>query len=148
MERSEKNGKADVETGPMRKLQISSDYLISILTGLLTIASPTGFTDEISSYVGKELERLGFHVNRTRRGAIRMTLPGRQHPPDHHPPDHDALDRDAPDRAIVVHVDTLGAMVRSVEKSGRCPFCNEDLLFLPRKFLGKRCPTVTSVWTV
>jgi peptidase M42 family hydrolase len=109
MECSGKNRKADVNTAPMRKIQISSDYLISILTGLLTIASPAGFTDEISSYVGKELGSLGFRVNRTRRGAIRATLPGRQHPPDH----------DAPDRAIVAHVDTLGAMVRSVEKRGR-----------------------------
>jgi putative aminopeptidase FrvX len=88
----------------MNTLQISSEYLTAKLAELLNMASPTGFTEEVSSYLCKECESLGFGVDRNRRGAIRVTLPGKQH---------------SMDRAIAVHVDTLGAMVRSVGKNGR-----------------------------
>ena len=43
----------------MKRLPIDNDYLREHLLNMLNIASPTGFTDEITTYVGKELERLG-----------------------------------------------------------------------------------------
>jgi peptidase M42 family hydrolase len=89
----------------VKKLPIDFEYLQSQLLGLLAIPSPTGYTDEIVHYVGEELERLGVPFELTRRGAIRATLAGQQK---------------SPDRAVVVHLDTLGAMIKYLKDNGRC----------------------------
>ncbi|NIW86836.1 MAG: osmoprotectant NAGGN system M42 family peptidase [Gammaproteobacteria bacterium] len=88
----------------MRPLDIDTDYLLEILVKLLHIPSPTGFTDEIVHFTGKELTRFGINFELTRRGAIRANLGG-------------ALR--SPDRALVVHLDTLGAMVKNLKHNGR-----------------------------
>lgn len=80
------------------------DYLRRVLGELLAIPSPTGRTDEIVRYVGEELARLGVSFELTRRGAIRADLEGR---------------RRSPDRAVVSHLDTLGAMVKELLPNGR-----------------------------
>ena len=83
---------------------IDLDYLKGRLTDLLNTPSPTGYTDEAVWLLCRELERLGLDYELTRRGAIRARLPGR-----------DAR----PARAIVAHVDTLGAQVKQVKDNGR-----------------------------
>lgn len=88
----------------MKRLNIDTDYLTHHMVEMLKIPSPAGYTDEITTYVGKELERLGIPLELTRRGAIRATLSG---------------DVTSPDRAIVVHLDTIGAMVRALKDNGR-----------------------------
>lgn len=88
----------------MRTLDIDTDYLLDIMLELLRIPSPSGFTDEIVHFTGEELKRLGLTFELTRRGAIRANLPG-------------ALR--SPDRALVVHLDTLGAMVKNLKSNGR-----------------------------
>lgn len=88
----------------MKRLNIDTDYLLHHLVEMLNIPSPAGYTDEITTYVGKELERLGIPLELTRRGAIRATLSGKVQ---------------SPDRAIVVHLDTIGAMVRALKDNGR-----------------------------
>ncbi|MDO3378881.1 osmoprotectant NAGGN system M42 family peptidase [Geoalkalibacter halelectricus] len=88
----------------MQRLSIDLDYLSKQLVHLLNIASPTGYTDQIVHYVGEELERLGIPFELTRRGAIRADLTGRQR---------------SPDRALVVHLDTTGAMVKTLKDNGR-----------------------------
>lgn len=80
------------------------DYLVSILLELLNIHSPSGYTDPIVRRVSEELEALDVPYTLTRRGAIRADLEGR---------------RSSPDRAIVVHLDTLGAMVKALKPNGR-----------------------------
>ena len=89
----------------MNLVPIDSGYLKQTLIELLNIHSPSGYTDQIVHYVGQELQNLGIAHNVTRRGAIRATLKGRI--------------RDTLDRAVAVHLDTLGAMVRKVKASGR-----------------------------
>lgn len=89
----------------MKKVEIDEDYARRILAEMLEIPSPTGFTDEIVHWVGEELQRLEIPFELTRRGAIRATLAGAQQ---------------TPDRAIVSHVDTLGAMVKRIKDNGRC----------------------------
>jgi peptidase M42 family hydrolase len=84
--------------------RIDTDFLLDTLETLLRIPSPTGFTDRIVLFVCRELDRLGIGYELTRRGAIRANLPGRQ---------------SSPDRALVVHLDTLGAMVRQLKPNGR-----------------------------
>lgn len=88
----------------MSRLEIDIDYLRDQLDGLLKIPSPTGFTDTIVRHVCRELENLGLEYDLTRRGAIRALLPGRQ---------------SAGARAVVSHVDTLGAQVKAIKPGGR-----------------------------
>jgi len=87
-----------------RRLDIDTNYLKSQLSHLLSIPSPTGYTDTIVRYVCHELERLGVDYDLTRRGAIRAHIKGRQ---------------SAAARAIVSHVDTLGAQVKRLKENGR-----------------------------
>lgn len=88
----------------MQDLQVDSAYLIETLKALLEIPSPSGLTDEAVSFVCHRLTELGLPFELTRRGAIRADLSGSQ---------------SSPDRAIVSHLDTLGAMVKSFRDNGR-----------------------------
>jgi peptidase M42 family hydrolase len=83
---------------------IDTEYITALLLELLSIPSPAGYTDEIVHRTGQELEHLGIPFELTRRGAIRADLKGRV---------------TSPDRAIVAHLDTLGAMVRALKPDGR-----------------------------
>jgi peptidase M42 family hydrolase len=83
---------------------IDSEYLLEILLKLLFTPSPSGYTDRVVHLVCEELERLGIVFDLTRRGAIRANLKGRM---------------SQPDRAIVAHIDTLGAMVKGLKENGR-----------------------------
>jgi peptidase M42 family hydrolase len=87
-------------TGPI----IDTDYLLRQLEALLAIDSPTGFTDTAVRYCSRELERLGLAPELTRRGAIRAVSQG---------------GRRQGARAIVAHIDTLGAQVRALKPNGR-----------------------------
>lgn len=83
---------------------IDLDYLRSTLEKLLLTPSPSGMTDDIVRVVCGELDAIGVPYSLTRRGAIRADLEGMRH---------------SPDRAIVAHLDTLGAMVKQVKDNGR-----------------------------
>ncbi|MEX0745063.1 MAG: osmoprotectant NAGGN system M42 family peptidase [Phycisphaeraceae bacterium] len=88
----------------LSKLPVDRGYLVSTLLKLLAIPSPSGYTDSVVHFVGEELQRLGLDFELTRRGAIRATVPGRKR---------------KPNRAIVAHLDTLGAMVKHIKPDGR-----------------------------
>jgi peptidase M42 family hydrolase len=85
-------------------IQIDQQYLKEQLLSLLQIPSPSGYTDQVVHYVCKQLEYFGISYNVTRRGAIRATLKGKM---------------DTLDRAVCVHLDTLGAMVKRLKSNGR-----------------------------
>ncbi|WP_276199105.1 osmoprotectant NAGGN system M42 family peptidase [Chelatococcus sp. XZ-Ab1] len=88
----------------MQRLTIDTAYLAAVLARLLNIPSPTGYTDTIVREVCLEIERLGLSYELTRRGAIRAVLPGRE---------------SKPARALIAHVDTLGAQVKRLKENGR-----------------------------
>ncbi|TLP46101.1 MULTISPECIES: osmoprotectant NAGGN system M42 family peptidase [Cohaesibacter] len=88
----------------MTLLAIDTGYLQSILSQLLEIPSPTGYTDTIVRFVTKELEALGLEAELTRRGAICAIRQG---------------SRRKGARAIVTHLDTLGAQVKMLQDNGR-----------------------------
>ncbi|QIB33716.1 osmoprotectant NAGGN system M42 family peptidase [Ancylobacter pratisalsi] len=88
----------------MTRLAIDADYLAKILKKLLSIPSPTGYTDTIVRFVAKELTSLGLNVELTRRGAIRAVRHGGTH---------------LGARALVAHVDTLGAQAKMLKDNGR-----------------------------
>lgn len=83
---------------------INLAYLRQVLSDLLAIPSPTGRTDEAVRYVAAALADMGIPFELTRRGAIRADIKGQQV---------------SPDRAVVAHLDTLGAMVAEVKGNGR-----------------------------
>jgi peptidase M42 family hydrolase len=86
-------------------LTLDLDYLQQVLWELLEIPSPSGRTDHVQQYVGERLSALGIPSTLTRRGALNAHLPG--------PRDTGA------DRAVVVHTDTIGMMVKGLKENGR-----------------------------
>lgn len=88
----------------MTRLTIDADYLADILKKMLAIPSPSGYTDTIVHFVSNELARFGLAVELTRRGAIRAVRRGGTH--------HGA-------RALVSHLDTLGAQIKRLKDNGR-----------------------------
>lgn len=93
----------------MKRLEIDRTYLGQTLIRLLEEPSPSGYTDGIVHLVGSLLEEIGVPYELTRRGAIRADLDGRVR---------------SPDRALVAHLDTLGAMVTSLKANGRLGVCS------------------------
>ncbi|MFB9885988.1 osmoprotectant NAGGN system M42 family peptidase [Balneatrix alpica] len=83
---------------------IDSQYLAKQLQAMLEIPSPTGMTDAIVYYVGQQLDELGVPYRLSRRGTLIAELGGR---------------RPGPKRALVTHLDTIGAMVRELKPNGR-----------------------------
>ena len=71
---------------------------------LLSIDSPSGFTNRAAAWVKERFEHLGFTANITTKGGVLIDLGGEQ--------EDDAL-------LLEAHVDTLGAMVAQVKGNGR-----------------------------
>jgi peptidase M42 family hydrolase len=88
----------------MERLPIDTAYLQRCLGRLLAIPSPTGYTDNVVRECCAELKNLGVPFELTRRGAIRAIVGGRE-------------PRGA--RAIICHLDTLGAQVKRIKPNGR-----------------------------
>ncbi len=88
----------------MNRIPIDMDYAIEVLVRLLRTPSPTGYTDKVVHMVVEELKALGLEPELTRRGAIRAEIKGKQ---------------SSPDRAVVSHLDTLGAQVKRLKPNGR-----------------------------
>lgn len=88
----------------MKKLSIDMDYVARVVLELLQIPSPSGYTDAAVRYVGEALEALKIPFALTRRGAIRGQLQGKAA---------------YPTRAVLSHLDTLGAMVKRLKPNGR-----------------------------
>ena len=78
------------------------DYIGEQLKALTSIPSPTGFTRAVTDYVMKALEEMGFAPERSTKGNVLVCLGGEGAP-----------------LVLASHVDTLGAMVRSIKDNGR-----------------------------
>ena len=78
------------------------DYIGEQLKALTSIPSPTGFTRAVTGYVMKTLEEMGFAPERSTKGNVLVCLGGEDEP-----------------LVLASHVDTLGAMVRSIKDNGR-----------------------------
>ncbi|MEQ8866101.1 MAG: M20/M25/M40 family metallo-hydrolase, partial [Thalassobaculum sp.] len=83
---------------------IEGRRILDHLLNLEAIPSPSGYTDSIVRYLCGWLDDQGIDYELTRRGAIRANLPGEVR---------------SPDRAVVGHVDTLGAQVTRLKPNGR-----------------------------
>lgn len=90
----------------MERFSIDKEYLKDTLRALLDIPSPTGMTDNVVGFTCGELDRMGIPFEMTRRGAIRADLKGRS---------------SSPDRAVVSHLDTLGAIIKGFHAANGWP---------------------------
>lgn len=83
-------------------MTVTLDYIGEQLKALTSIPSPTGFTRAVTDYVMKTLEEMGFAPERSTKGNVLVCLGGEGEP-----------------LVLASHVDTLGAMVRSIKDNGR-----------------------------
>lgn len=78
------------------------DYILKQTEKLLSIDSPSGFTEAVTDYLMEEYKRLGYEPQKTTKGGVLVDLGG----------EGNAL-------MMLAHVDTLGAMVAEIKSSGR-----------------------------
>lgn len=81
----------------------NKEVIKSYLNDILSIPSPSGYTERIMDYVRGELDNLNAQHFTTNKGAVVVTLKGTN---------------DAYQRTLSAHVDTLGAMVKKINSSG------------------------------
>jgi peptidase M42 family hydrolase len=79
-------------------------WMIDTLLALLQTPSPSGRTDAVMQLIGDILDDFGVPFTLTRRGALTAELAG---------------ESVTTDRAVVVHSDTIGCMVRELKDNGR-----------------------------
>jgi peptidase M42 family hydrolase len=78
--------------------------MTEVLLHLLRTPSPSGRTDAVMQQIGDICMEIGLPFSLTRRGALVAEIPGRS---------------ESVDRAVVVHADTIGCMVRALKDNGR-----------------------------
>ena len=78
------------------------NYVVAFLEKLVNTPSPSGFTDEVMALVEKEAAGFDFRSHYSRKGGLIIEVPGNT----------DAV------LGLSAHVDTLGAMVRSISSEG------------------------------
>ena len=78
------------------------NFIKEQLYTLTSIPSPSSFTTKVTDYLLSELSALGYSPERSNKGNVFVTLGGSGSP-----------------LVLAAHVDTLGAMVRSIKENGR-----------------------------
>lgn len=84
-------------------MSYNKDIIKNYLQSILTIPSPTGYTEKIMNYIKNELRSLNLPYTETVKGAIIISIKGED---------------DTYQRTYSAHVDTLGAMVKTIKASG------------------------------
>ena len=78
------------------------EYAIQGILDLCRIPSPSGFTHKAVEYLLKELKKMHYAPITTRKNAVICVLGGKGNP-----------------LVLAAHIDTLGAMIRSIKGNGR-----------------------------
>ncbi len=82
------------------------DYIIKTIEKMVNIPSPSGFTREVMAFVKAEAEGFGYSCELSRKGGLIISVKGQE---------EETL-------GLSAHVDTLGAMVRSIDRDGTLKF--------------------------
>jgi putative aminopeptidase FrvX len=82
------------------------EYIIKTLEKVVNIPSPSGFTKDVIQFVRSEAESFGYSCELSNRGGLVISIPGQS---------QETL-------GLSAHVDTLGAMVRSISGNGMLKF--------------------------
>jgi putative aminopeptidase FrvX len=81
-------------------------YVLKFAKEILSIPSPSGYTKDVIEFVKKEANQMGFESKMTKKGNLIIEVPGKT---------KSVL-------GLSSHVDTLGAMVRSINSKGEIKF--------------------------
>ena len=88
----------------VKSIKKYTDYIVDEVVKLLTIDSPTGYTDEAAAFVLAEFEKLGYKPKLTNKGGVLVRLGGKNQ--------NNGL-------LLEAHTDTLGGMVATIKEDGR-----------------------------
>jgi len=91
------------------------DYFTEILTKILAIDSPTGFTKNVITEIQNCVQQLGYDSYLTNKGNLIVNIPG----------------TGSKTVGISTHVDTLGLMVRGISSGGNLSFTTVGGPILP-----------------
>ena len=107
----------------MIKAEGYKEFIISSLKEIMAVDSPTGFSGAVNRKLEEMLKEMGYRAQVTNKRLVKVSVAGRSH-----------------DKKIAVsaHVDTLGAMVRSVSADGKIRFTRLGGPILPT-FDGEYC---------
>lgn len=108
----------------MESIQTKIKYY---LNNLLSISSPTGYTENIINYIKNELNNLNIQYSTTNKGCLIITFPGKN---------------SEYQRTLSAHVDTLGAMVKEIKSSGTLAFASVGS-FMMNSVEGENCTIFT-----
>ena len=88
-------------------IKVNKDYVLNTAKEILEFNSPSGFCFEIMDLIEAKVKHLGYKFEKTNKGCGIITIEGK-----------------SDDKVIGLssHVDTLGAMVRSVTSKGTLKF--------------------------
>lgn len=87
-------------------MNIDKDYVLSLGEEILNIPSPSGYTKEVIKRIEQEANALDLTSIKTKKGNLIVDMPG-------------LSDKTV---GLIVHVDTLGGMVRSIGEKGQIKF--------------------------
>lgn len=79
------------------------EFIGNELKALTSIPSPSGYTKDVAAYLMKTLSDMGYEPQLSNKGNVFVTIGGEGNP-----------------LVLAAHVDTLGAMVRSVKAMEDC----------------------------
>lgn len=83
---------------------VNIEYIVDHLIQLCGIPSPAGNTQKAMVHLTRALEEMDLAYNYTAKGAVILTVPGKETKIHRH---------------VAAHVDTLGAMVKEIKANGR-----------------------------
>ena len=87
-------------------MKLDRKYILELANEILLIPSPSGYSKEIIPRIKQEAEKYNLQTEQTKKGNLIITYPGQT--------DYTL--------GLCVHVDTLGAMVRSISGNGDIKF--------------------------
>lgn len=83
---------------------VNEKEIVSYIKELVSIPSPSGYTEQAISYVASFMEKKNVPYQITNKGALLATIQGKDN---------------SKHRLLTAHVDTLGAMIKEIKPSGR-----------------------------
>src|SRR6056297_3572182 len=84
----------------------NNSYIIDFAKKILNVPSPSGYTHKVIKTIEDEAKKLGYESVQTKKGNLIIDIPGKG--------DYTL--------GLSAHVDTLGAMVRSITSEGELKF--------------------------
>ncbi len=87
-------------------MKLDTKYILELAKEILMIHSPSGFTNDITTRIEKEADKFGLTHEKTKKGNTIISMKGSSNYT----------------VGLAVHVDTLGAMIRSISATGEIKF--------------------------